>query len=132
VQTPTVSAIREIETLKEALHRHNYAYYVQEQPGISDAEYDQLYRRLVVLESAHPELVTPDSPTQRVGAKLDGRLPVITHTYPLYSLDNAFDRSELEAFHERVSKLTGESSIEYAVELKIDGLAVTLTYIDNT
>jgi DNA ligase (NAD+) len=132
VETQTVSAAREIEALKEALHRHNYAYYVQEQPDISDAEYDQLYRRLVVLESAHPELVSPDSPTQRVGAKLDGRLPVITHTYPLYSLDNAFDRSELDAFHERVTKLTGETSIEYAVELKIDGLAVTLTYLDNT
>ena len=132
METQTASVAKEIEALKAALHRHNYAYYVQEQPSISDAEYDQLYRRLVTLESMHQDLITPDSPTQRVGAKLDGRLPVITHTYPLYSLDNAFDRSELEAFHERVLKLLGETQVEYAVELKIDGLAVTLTYADNT
>lgn len=122
---------KEIEELKAALHHHNYAYYVQERPTISDREYDQLYRRLLDLEHLHPELVSSDSPTQRVGAKLDGRLPVITHTYPLYSLDNAFTYAELEAFHERVTKLTEEAEITYAVELKIDGLAVTLTYIDN-
>ncbi len=124
----SLSAHTEIQNLREHLHRHNYLYYVLEQPELSDAQYDQLYRRLVDLEMAHPELISTDSPTQRVGAKLDGRLPVVTHTHPLYSLDNAFNRAELESFHERVLKLTGATQIEYAVELKIDGLAVTLSY----
>lgn len=124
----TLSAQAEIQQLQTDLHRHNYLYYVLEQPELSDSQYDQAYRRLLELEAEHPEWVTPDSPTQRVGARLDGRLPVITHTYPLYSLDNAFNYEELVSFHERVLKLTGESQIEYAVELKIDGLAVTLTY----
>lgn len=124
----TLSAHTEIQNLRESLHRHNYLYYVLEQPELSDAQYDQLYRRLIELETANPELISTDSPTQRVGAKLDGRLPVVTHTHPLYSLDNAFNRAELESFHERVLKLTGASQIEYAVELKIDGLAVTLSY----
>ena len=88
----TLSAQAEIQQLQTDLHRHNYLYYVLEQPELSDSQYDQAYRRLLELEAEHPEWVTPDSPTQRVGARLDGRLPVITHTYPLYSLDNAKKR----------------------------------------
>lgn len=118
----------QLEALRNTLHQHNYAYYVLDQPSISDPEYDRLYRQLVLLEEQYPELITPDSPTQRVGTKLDGKLPVVTHRYPLYSLDNAFDREELEAFHQRVLKLSGRETIEYVVELKIDGLAVTLNY----
>ena len=124
---------QELQGLRDELNRHNYAYYVLDQPSISDYDYDRLYRKLVDLEAAHPELITPESPTQRVGAKLSGRLPVVTHEYPLYSLDNAFNRAELEAFEARVRKygeLSEDEAIEYAVELKIDGLAITLTY-DN-
>lgn len=118
----------QVELLRNQLRQHNYAYYVLDQPTISDAAYDRLYRQLVALEAQYPDLITPDSPTQRVGNRLDGRLPVITHRYALYSLDNAFNREELEAFHQRVLKLTGREQVEYAIELKIDGLAVTLTY----
>lgn len=118
----------QLELLRQTLDQHNYAYYILDQPSISDAEYDKLYRQLVDLEAQYPELITPDSPTQRVGAKLDGKLPVVQHRYPLYSLDNAFNREELEAFHQRVLKLCEKDSVEYAVELKIDGLAVTLSY----
>lgn len=122
----------ELDALRDELNRHNYAYYVLDQPGISDYDYDKLYRRLVDLEAAHPELITPDSPTQRVGAKLSGRLPVVTHEYPLYSLDNAFNLEELQSFEQRIYRLLERSPedlvVEYAVELKIDGLAITLTY----
>lgn len=130
-QQATAELGQQAEDLRAELHRHNHAYYVLDQPSISDYDYDRLYRRLVDLETAHPELITPDSPTQRVGAKLSGRLPVVTHEYPLYSLDNAFNEAELEAFHARVLKqgeLPEDASVEYAVELKIDGLAITLTY----
>lgn len=124
----------QLEALRAELHRHNYAYYVLDQPSLSDQAYDRLYRQLVDLEALHPDLITPDSPTQRVGARLSGRLPVVTHEYPLYSLDNAFNQAELEQFHQRVLKLSESDPaepIEYAVELKIDGLAVTLTYADG-
>ncbi|MGV3524444.1 MAG: NAD-dependent DNA ligase LigA [Candidatus Sericytochromatia bacterium] len=120
--------LEELESLRAALHRHNHAYYVLDAPSISDTAYDQLYRKLVDLEAAHPDLITPDSPTQRVGAKLSGRLPVVSHRYPLYSLGNAFNEAELQEFHQRVVKLSGVSEIEYVVELKIDGLAMALSY----
>lgn len=120
--------IEELESLRATLHRHNHAYYVLDAPSISDIAYDQLYRRLVDLEAAHPDLITPDSPTQRVGTKLSGRLPVVSHRYPLYSLGNAFNEAELQEFHQRVVKLSGVSEIEYVVELKIDGLAMALSY----
>ncbi len=122
----------ELDALRDELNRHNYAYYVLDQPSISDYDYDQLYRRLVDLEAAHPELITPDSPTQRVGAKLSGRLPVVSHEFALYSLDNAFNLEELQSFEQRIYRVLERSpedlTIEYAVELKIDGLAITLTY----
>lgn len=123
-----MSTLEQLQTLKAELTQHNYNYYVLDQPTISDRDYDQLYRRLVELESAHPEWVTPDSPTQRVGAKISGRFPTVNHQVQLFSLDNAFDQSELEAFDQRVKKLAAREDIEYVVELKIDGLAVILTY----
>jgi DNA ligase (NAD+) len=118
----------ELQRLRTELQTHNYNYYVLDQPTISDPAYDQLYRSLVELEQAHPELIIPDSPTQRVGAKLSGKFPPITHAVPLLSLDNAFNREELEDFHTRVLKLSGREQVEYIVELKIDGLAISLTY----
>ncbi|MBF2052640.1 MAG: NAD-dependent DNA ligase LigA [Candidatus Sericytochromatia bacterium] len=117
-----------ISVLQEELTRYAHAYYVLDQPLVSDAVYDHLYQELLALEQAHPELVSEDSPTQRVGAKLDGRLPAVQHQYPLYSLSNVFSYAELLAFHERVLKLAEREQVDYAVELKIDGLAVSLTY----
>ncbi|PKL75276.1 MAG: DNA ligase, partial [Candidatus Melainabacteria bacterium HGW-Melainabacteria-1] len=127
----SVEIAQELEAMRAEIWRHNHAYYVLDQPSISDHDYDRLYRQLLDLETRHPELITPDSPTQRVGARLSGRLPVVTHDYPLYSLDNAFNREELVAFDARVRKLLElpeDETLDYAVELKIDGLAITLTY----
>lgn len=114
--------------LRAEIQHHNYQYYVLDQPSIADTAYDRLYRSLVELEQAHPELITPDSPTQRVGAKISGKFPPVTHKVPLFSLDNAFNRDELEDFHQRVLKLSGREEVEYVVELKIDGLAISLSY----
>ena len=121
----------EYQKLKTVLMKANYAYYVQDSPTMEDAKYDQLYRLLLQLEVAHPDWVTPDSPSQRVGAKLDGRLPVIQHQHAMYSLDNAFNKEDLQAFDSRVAKSLGHSNYTYVVELKIDGLAVALEYRDG-
>lgn len=126
------SLYREAEALRAELLYHNYCYYVLDQPKISDSAYDRLYRRLRELELAHPELITPDSPTQRVGAKISGKFAPVAHRVPLLSLDNAFNRTELEAFHQRILKLSGRKQVDYVVELKIDGLAVSLTYISGS
>ncbi|PIQ24485.1 DNA ligase (NAD(+)) LigA [bacterium (Candidatus Blackallbacteria) CG17_big_fil_post_rev_8_21_14_2_50_48_46] len=123
-----ITASTQIEQLRAELQYHNYRYYVLDQPEIADTAYDRLYRRLVEIEQAHPELITPDSPTQRVGAKISGKFAPVTHAVPLFSLDNAFNREELDEFHARVLKLSGREQVEYAVELKIDGLAISLTY----
>lgn len=123
---------REVQQLRAELLHHNYCYYVLDQPEISDLAYDRLYRRLQELEQAHPELITPDSPTQRVGAKISGKFAAVTHRVPLLSLDNAFDRTALEEFHQRVLRLSGRKQVEYVVELKIDGLAVSLTYVSGS
>lgn len=115
--------------LRKEIEKHNYLYYVKDQPEISDADYDQLMRELIRLEAEYPELQTPDSPTQRVGGAPLAAFKSVRHRVPLLSLDNAFSREDLLAFDERVRrglKLTG--AIEYTAELKIDGLTVALTY----
>ncbi len=122
---------QEIENLKQTIHQADHLYYVKNSPSISDQEYDALLRRLKELEATHPELITPDSPTQRVGGKVDERFKAIVHPVPMLSLDNTYNVDEVRAFHQRV--LRGlpdvpEESIEYVVELKFDGLAVALTY----
>ncbi|MFQ6014667.1 MAG: NAD-dependent DNA ligase LigA [Anaerolineae bacterium] len=118
-----------IERLREAIRYHNYRYYVLNDPEISDAEYDQLFRELQSLEAAHPELVTPDSPTQRVGAEPLDEFVKVEHPVPLLSLGNAFNEEEMWAWLERISKLLPDGTrLEYVVEPKIDGLAVALTY----
>lgn len=121
----------QIEQLRETLIRYNHAYYILDSPLVSDAEYDRTYHKLVDLEHQNPQFITPHSPTQRVGAKLDSRLPNIQHEFKLYSLDNAFNKEDLEAFHQRVVKWSEQKEIEYIAELKIDGLAVTMTYENN-
>ncbi len=119
---------QKIQKLRELINHHNYRYYVLDSPEISDAEYDELMRQLNQLETAHPELVTPDSPTQRVGATPVEAFGVVEHPQPLLSLANAFSDEELDAWHRRVSNILGGQRPEFVCELKIDGLAVALTY----
>ncbi len=121
-------ARREIEYLREQILYHDYRYYVLDSPEISDAEYDQLMRRLRELEAEFPEFVTPDSPTQRVGGAPLSSFQQVEHPLPLLSLDNAFTEEELRAFHQRVQRRLAGQPIVYVVEPKIDGLAVSLIY----
>lgn len=117
--------------LRATLHYHNYRYYVLDDPEISDAEYDRLLRELEDIEKEHPELITPDSPTQRVGATPVGGFASVTHPIPMYSLANAFSDSDLREFDQRVRTAAGHSKVEYILELKIDGLAVSLQYVNG-
>ena len=116
-----------IAQLQKDLTHHSYLYYVKDAPVISDREYDLLYRELVDLEEAYPEFVSPTSPTQRVGAKLEGNLPKVVHGRPMLSLGNVFNADEVRAFHQRVVKDLGHEP-SYVVELKIDGLSCNLHY----
>jgi len=118
---------QELQELREQLHRHNYQYYALDAPVISDAEFDRLMRRLQEIEAAHPEWVTADSPTQRVGGQPLAGFEKVTHAAPLLSLGNVFSAGELRAFDNRVRSAVGDE-LEYIVELKIDGLAVNLIY----
>jgi len=122
---------RRIEELRAAIDYHNYRYYVLDSPEISDAEYDELMRELKQLESEHPELITPDSPTQRVGAPPVEAFGVVEHPEPLLSLANAFSYEELVAWHKRAGNLLGGRHFDLVCEPKIDGLAVALTYVDG-
>ena len=125
---------KEIESLRKTIHVHDHQYYVKNSPSISDREYDSLYHRLKELESRYPQWVTPDSPTQRVGGKVEQRFRQITHPAPMLSLDNTYNVDEVRAFHQRIAKGlpdVAEDSIEYIVELKFDGLAVALTNEDG-
>lgn len=115
-----------ISELKKKLQRYNYEYYVLDNPTITDSDYDKLYTELVALEEAHPELVTPDSPTQRVGGKVSEGFQKVMHTTPMLSLSNAFSFEDLQQFDRRIKETL--SSVLYSVELKIDGLAVSLIY----
>lgn len=120
-----------IQGLRERINHHNHLYYVLDSPEISDAEYDELMKELGRLEADHPELVTPDSPTQRVGAPPAAAFGVVEHPQPLLSLANAFSYEELAAWHRRVGNLLGGQRFDLVCEPKIDGLAVALTYIDG-
>ncbi|MGA8051165.1 MAG: NAD-dependent DNA ligase LigA [Burkholderiales bacterium] len=114
--------------LRREVDRHNYLYYVLDQPEITDAEFDRLFNELVELERAHPELASPDSPTQRVGAPPLKQFAEVTHRTPMLSLNNAFDEDEVLAFDRRVREGLEIDSAQYAVEPKFDGLAVSLSY----
>ncbi|HEL1759002.1 TPA: NAD-dependent DNA ligase LigA [Streptococcus suis] len=115
-----------ISELVSVLNQYAKEYYQLDQPSVSDAEYDTLYRELVELETAHPELILPDSPTHRVGGKVLDGFEKYSHVYPLFSLQDAFSREELEAFDQRVRKEFPQAT--YICELKIDGLSISLTY----
>ncbi|MBA4123558.1 MAG: NAD-dependent DNA ligase LigA [Acidobacteria bacterium] len=117
----------EIESLRREINRHNELYYQKSTPEISDAEFDRLLERLKTLETENPDLITPDSPTKRVGGRAEGFKPFV-HLVPLMSLDNSYDIDELKAFDERCRKLADGREFEYVAELKIDGLSLALHY----
>jgi DNA ligase (NAD+) len=114
--------------LRKLIDRANRMYYVLDQPEITDAEYDALFRELADLETQYPELITPDSPTQRVGGPPSDAFAKVTHRTPMLSLANAFDRDEVREFDKRVRRALGDVKVEYVTELKIDGLAMSLLY----
>jgi DNA ligase (NAD+) len=120
-----------VRDLREQINYHNYRYYVLDDPEIPDSEYDRLLRELQELEAAHPELVTPDSPTQRVGAEPLKEFAEVRHKIPMLSLGNAFSDGELADFDERVRKLLGVEQVAYSAEPKLDGLAISLRYEDG-
>ena len=123
---------KEIAELREKIRYHEHRYYVLDDPEVSDFEFDKLMQRLKELELQHPELVTPDSPTQRVGGAAAAELPKVRHSAPMMSLDNTYSVDDLRDFDRRVRELAGRDQVEYVAELKLDGLSMALTYEDGT
>jgi DNA ligase (NAD+) len=119
---------KKVEELREKIRYHNYRYYVKNDPVITDREYDSLMDELESYEEKYPEIVTPDSPTQRVGNKPQEGFEEVRHRYRLYSLDNTYSEKDVQAFDKRVKKNLGVSDLDYVCELKIDGLSISLTY----
>jgi DNA ligase (NAD+) len=117
-----------IEKLREEIRRNEHLYYVLDAPELPDAEFDQLMQELKRLEAAHPELITPDSPTRRVGGKPREGFVKVTHSRPMLSLDNAYNEQELRDWDRRVRELAGSDKIEYVCEMKLDGMSMALTY----
>jgi len=131
---PIASAERPAERaawLRAELERANYAYYVLDQPDLPDAEYDVLFKELQQIETDQPELITPDSPTQRVGGQVATGFQPVTHDVPMLSLNNGFADEDIIAFDKRVADTLGHTPVEYACELKFDGLAISLRYDDG-
>src|SRR6267378_2569906 len=126
-----VAAKHEIEELRDKLRHHEYLYYVLDQPEISDAAYDRLMKRLQELEAAHPELITPDSPSVRVGGTPREGFQTVQHARPMLSLDNAFSYDQLRDFDRRVRQGSGREEIEYIAEHKFDGLSISLQYVSG-
>ncbi|MEN6334577.1 MAG: NAD-dependent DNA ligase LigA [Phycisphaerales bacterium] len=120
--------VKRMDWLRREIRRHDYLYYIQNAPEITDQQYDELFAELKALEKKHPELVTPDSPTQRVAGRPLGEFATLRHSIPMLSIDNTYNADELRAFDERVRKQLDGSEYDYVVELKIDGLAVSLRY----
>src|ERR1700729_3688426 len=122
---------KKIEALREKIRHHEYLYYVLDHPEISDAEFDTLMQQLKDLESQHPALVTPDSPTQRVGGKPREGFVKVRHSTPMLSLDNTYNEEELRDWERRVHDLSGRSEVDYVCELKLDGMSLALRYQDG-
>jgi DNA ligase (NAD+) len=123
-----MSAAKQIDELRREIRRHDHLYYVDASPEISDREYDRLYAELKTLEDSHPDLITPDSPTQRVGGEPIEGFATVRHQQPMLSIDNTYSPDELREFDRRVRKLLPGEAITYVVELKIDGVAISLIY----
>ena len=124
-------AHKEIQRLSDEIERHNRNYYVLDNPTISDAEYDRLLKTLSDIEAHFPDLVSPQSPTQRVGAKVPSGVTTVRHSAKMFSLDNTYSSDELKDWYARVVKLLGRRDIEFVVELKIDGVSASLVYEDG-
>lgn len=123
-----MTAKERIDQLRDILNHHNYMYYVLAQPEIDDFEYDRLMQELISLEKQHPELIDPDSPSQRVGTDTDNTFMQVYHSVPMLSLDNTYTKDEVRLFDERVRKALKEETIEYVCELKYDGVSISLRY----
>ena len=123
---------RQIDELRETIRHHEHLYYVLDAPELPDAEFDRLMQELKKLESAHPELITRDSPSQRVGGKPAEGFPKVEHSRPMLSLDNAYNEQELRDWSpRRVRESAGSEKLEYVCELKLDGMSLALTYRDG-
>ncbi|MGC4104947.1 MAG: NAD-dependent DNA ligase LigA [Thermomicrobiales bacterium] len=131
MEPPDADLQRHINDLRQTLDRFAYEYFVLDAPSATDAEYDALMNELRAIEGEHPELVTPESPTQRVGAFAESDFPSVTHPRPLLSLSNVFNEDEMRAWNQRVERFAGTSDFQFVTEPKIDGLAVALTYING-
>src|ERR1700731_3296377 len=119
---------KQIEKLREELRRHEYLYFVKDEPEISDVKFDRMMEELRQLETAHPELVTPDSPTQRVGGAPRQGFETRRHSPPMMSLDNTYSIEDLDEFDRRVLELSGRKRIDYVAEHKFDGLSMSLVF----
>src|SRR5271165_4611699 len=119
---------KKIDSLREKIRHHEYLYYVLDHPEIRDADFDKLMQQLKDLEAEHPDLVTADSPTQRVGGKPREGFVEVPHSSPMLSLDNTYSEEELRAWERRVHELSGRSNVDYVCELKLDGMSLALIY----
>ncbi len=134
--TVSLELIADVEQLRQQLNQHNYRYYVLDDPEVPDAEYDRLMLRLKKLEQAFPQLITPESPTQRVGDQPLSQFEQVAHERPMLSLDNAFNEEDMEGFDRRVTERlfkagavdSDNTAIEFACEPKLDGIAVSVLY----
>ena len=124
-----VGVSERMNELRQELRKHEYHYYVLDDPLVSDAEYDQLMQELRQIENMHPELITSDSPTQRVGGQATEKSKPVIHRRPLLSLDNAFSLADLQEFHRRINRVV--AAFSYMAELKIDGVSIVLIYQDG-
>src|SRR6201998_1093902 len=120
-----------IEDMRQKIRHHEYRYFVRDDPEISDFDFDKLVEQLKKLEAEHPELITPDSPTQRVGGKPREGVVKVAHSSPMLSLDNTYSEEELRAWERRVHELSGRRDVDYVCELKLDGMSLALTYEDG-
>ena len=123
-----MTRLSQLDSLREQIRHHEYRYYVLDDPEITDSEFDRLMNQLKKLEAAHPELVTPDSPTQRVGGKPREGFVKVPHSAPMLSLDNAYNEDELRSWERRVHELSGRKDVEFVCELKLDGMSLALRY----
>ena len=124
-------AEKKIEALREQIRHHEYQYFVLDNPEISDQDFDKLTKQLKDLEAEHPELITPDSPTQRVGGKPREGFVKVRHSSPMLSLDNTYSEEELRGWERRVHELSGRKDVDYVCELKLDGMSLALVYEDG-
>src|ERR1019366_1364102 len=125
------SVQKRIEELRKQIDHHNQRYYVDAKPEISDRDFDRLLAELKTLESEHPELLTPDSPSQRVGGKPIDGFTTVRHREPMLSIDNSYSAHDLREFDRRVRRLLGAEPVTHVVELKIDGVAMSLTFVNG-